>query len=131
MGWWETSVSWHPTYPTLPNPTGPKRYFAAPLSCSTTAPSSSKTANTSRRWPTFGVTVTVSVSLSPSQKLLQLTAVRTCYSKSQTTSSCSTATSSCSSATSSCSNAASSCSSDTRRVPVPWWRPFRMQGELF
>ena len=22
-GWWETSVSWHPTYPTLPNTTGP------------------------------------------------------------------------------------------------------------
>ena len=27
MGWWETSVSWHPTYPTLPNPTGPKKIF--------------------------------------------------------------------------------------------------------
>ena len=27
VGWWETSVSWHPTYPTLPNPAGPKKIF--------------------------------------------------------------------------------------------------------
>ena len=27
MGWWETSVSWHPTYPTLPDTTGPKNLF--------------------------------------------------------------------------------------------------------
>ena len=25
VGWWETSVSWHPTYPTLAETTGPKK----------------------------------------------------------------------------------------------------------
>ena len=27
VGWWETSVSWPPTYPTLPDTTGPKKLF--------------------------------------------------------------------------------------------------------
>ena len=27
MGWWETTVSCHPTYPTLPDTTGPKKLF--------------------------------------------------------------------------------------------------------
>ena len=26
MGWWETLVCWHPTYPALPDTTGPKNY---------------------------------------------------------------------------------------------------------
>ena len=31
MGWWETSVSWYPTYQTLPNPTGRKKIFCLSL----------------------------------------------------------------------------------------------------